>query len=283
MQSLQINKIVCVFDQALYAKAAEIVWKQEKFKNIIIRMGVFHTICNLLSSIGKRFQDAGLRDLSVESGVIAEGSMAGVMGGRKYNRAVRLHKLVYEALMRLAWKGFLQWMEDNPAVEVHHLEETMKSIANFHNRITHASFQELLENESSRCILESFQAYLDSLRVENSLAAFWMSYLHITETMLALIRASREGDWRLHLAAIRDMIPWCFAYNKVNYARFLTYYYATMSRLPTEHPEVLAHFMVAFQSRLVPRIPLDGYLWTRRLKRPSTETHRHLGVQKVSA
>ena len=69
MQSLQLTTIVCVFDQALYAKAIEITWKHvDKFKNIILRMGVFRTVCNLLSTIGKRFQDAGLRDLCVQSG-----------------------------------------------------------------------------------------------------------------------------------------------------------------------------------------------------------------------
>ena len=56
MQSLQLTKIVCVFDQAIYAKAIEITWKHvDKFKNIILRMGVLHTVC---STIGKRFQDA---------------------------------------------------------------------------------------------------------------------------------------------------------------------------------------------------------------------------------
>ena len=44
-------------------------------------MGVFHTSCTLLSIIGKQFQDAGLRDLCVESGAIAEGSVAGVLEG----------------------------------------------------------------------------------------------------------------------------------------------------------------------------------------------------------
>ena len=39
-------------------------------------MRVFHTTCTLLSIIAKRFQDAGLRDLFVESGVIAEGTLA---------------------------------------------------------------------------------------------------------------------------------------------------------------------------------------------------------------
>ena len=74
-------------------------------------MGIFHTICNLLSILGKRFQDAGLKDLCVQSGVIVKGSVTGVMEGRKYNRAVRLYKLVYEAMMRFAWKAFLPWLE----------------------------------------------------------------------------------------------------------------------------------------------------------------------------
>ena len=70
-----------------------------------------------------------------------------------------------------------------------------------------------------------------------------MSYVEMVEIMLGLLRASREGDWLLHLASIRKMIPWCFAYDKLNYACFLPYYYARMSRLSIDHPDVHAHFM----------------------------------------
>jgi len=102
MHALDLTVIVCVFDQALYAKALEVAWKNEElFSPVIIRMGVFHTICTMLAIVGKRFADAGLRDLSVESGVIAEGSVSGVLDGCKYNLAIRLHKLMYEAIMRL--------------------------------------------------------------------------------------------------------------------------------------------------------------------------------------
>ena len=82
---LELTKIACVFDQELYAKAAEVTWKHpDKFKTtIIIRFGVFHTICTLLAIVGKRFQDAGLRDLCIESGVIADGYVSGVTDGRK--------------------------------------------------------------------------------------------------------------------------------------------------------------------------------------------------------
>ena len=60
----------------------------------------------MLARMGKRVGDAGLRDVAVVSGGIADGSVSGVLDGRKYNRAIRLHKLMYEALMRLAWVGF---------------------------------------------------------------------------------------------------------------------------------------------------------------------------------
>ena len=72
----------------------------------MMKMEVFHTACTMLSITGKRLQDAGLRNLCVESGVIAEGSVAEVLQGRRLNSCVRLHKLVHEAPMRLAWRGF---------------------------------------------------------------------------------------------------------------------------------------------------------------------------------
>ena len=80
-ESLNLNEIVCVFDKAFYAEAADIVWKHpDTFQSIVPRLGMFHTICNFQGIIGKRFRDAGLRDLAVESEVIAEGSVDSVSG-----------------------------------------------------------------------------------------------------------------------------------------------------------------------------------------------------------
>ena len=44
-KELQLVAIAVVMDQALYAKATEIVWKQkEVFSKVVLRMGAFHTI-----------------------------------------------------------------------------------------------------------------------------------------------------------------------------------------------------------------------------------------------
>ena len=62
-EALELSEIAVVFDQALYAKAAEISWKHLQYDKIVLRMGAFHTVLNLLSIIAKRFGSAGfLRD-----------------------------------------------------------------------------------------------------------------------------------------------------------------------------------------------------------------------------
>ena len=59
--ALNLQEVICVFDQALYAKEAEIAWQDHKtFQKVILRMGTFHMICNLLSITGIWFEEAGL-------------------------------------------------------------------------------------------------------------------------------------------------------------------------------------------------------------------------------
>lgn len=245
MEALELKDIVCVFDQALYSKAAEITWKNQAMLNkVVLRMGVFHTVCNLLSIIGKRFGSAGLRDLAVESSIIAEGSIDSILEGRKYNRGVRLCKLIYEALMRLAWKAFTSWIKNNHQRALEDLEITIEAICSLHKNTCGVSLKNVLQQQSFEKIFALYKQFLMHWKTNcGQMAAFWVSFIDIAEILLDLVRASREGDWLLHLSAIQRQIPWCFAYDKQNYARYLPVYYNEMTQLPESHPEVHAHFM----------------------------------------
>ena len=227
----------------MYAKATEIIWKKsEQFKDIVPRMGVFHTICTLLAVIGKRFQDAGLRDLCIESRVTAEGSVSGVLDGHRYKRAIRFHKLMYEALFRLAWKGFPSWLQVFHQDKQHVVGDIAEVLNKLSANLCQKEAQEAMENPSFSCVVELFDKYLNHLSHSNgNLSAFWISYIDIVEIMLGLLRTSREGDWNLHLSSIREMIPWCFAYDHLNYARYLSVYLSQMSHLEQEHPDVHRH------------------------------------------
>ena len=183
------------------------------------------------------------------------------MDSRKYNRAVRLHKLVYEALIRLAWKGFFSWLQANHTDDMVHVDETLKTISNLCKYVSQASLKRVFQNMSCARIMHLFEVYLEFLQVGNgSLSTFWLSYLDMVEILLGLLRASREGHWILHIVSIRAMIPWYLAYERHNYARYLPYYYAQMTELPVEHPDVHAEFIqVGFSVQLGSRNPFGRF------------------------
>ena len=112
-------------------------------------MGTFHTICNALSILGKRFGEGGLKDICIEAELVAEGSINGVLDGKHYNR---VHKNIYEALMRLAWAGFSHWVEEN----VSEKSAMIKSFLEEVNRMVGELNQQQLSNtcnvHSWRCL-----------------------------------------------------------------------------------------------------------------------------------
>ena len=51
--------------------------------------------------------------------------------------------------------------------------------------------------------------------------------------MMLFVRAEREGEWPLHLLAVKFMMPYFFAAGHVNYARYGLYYLSSMEKLPS--------------------------------------------------
>ena len=86
-----------------------------------------------------------------------------------------------------------------------------------------------------------------------------MSYVDLVQdVVLGLLRASREGNWDLHINAIRNMIPGRFEYDKVKYARYLTTYFAQMTNLPKSHPHVYKYLKPGqFSLQLTSNYPFE--------------------------
>ena len=205
-------------------------------------MEVFHTICTFLAVIGKRSQDAGLRDVCVESGAIADGSAAGVLKGRRYNRAIRFHKIIFEALIRLAWNGFQRWIKEHHKDKTPRVDALTKGLKQLNDSTCELEFKDVMRSPLFQEVLQLFLSYSHHLRHSNGkLSKFWMSYVDMIELLLELIRATREGNWSMHLSSLRGIVPWCFAYDNINYARYLSTYLSRMSHLPEEHPDAFKY------------------------------------------
>ena len=254
---LGLEDTVIVLDQAIYAKALEIVWKQQQeFKSVVLMMGDFHIACVFLAVIGKRFGDAGLRDLLIESRIIGSGSLNGVLEGKHYNRALRTHKIVVEALMRLNWQAFIQCERESPHTSItRQMEAVEVALQNVRKGLTSVSIQVLYDSPELKDLLQSLEQFNGSTR--GKMGKFWQSYIEMVSLLLRFIRATREGDWNLHLVCVKDMLPWMFAYDRINYARYLPVYLCDMLALEQNHPSV--HQAVNSGDFVVQRSSCNGF------------------------
>ena len=108
VDSLELDSLVLVMDQAIYSKAQQIRWQNDSFKEqLVIRLEDLHIALAYLGTIGKQFQDSGLEDILIEADIVTPGSIKGILSGHHY-RSIRANKIMYEALVRLRWKAFLE-------------------------------------------------------------------------------------------------------------------------------------------------------------------------------
>ena len=107
------TKSVVIINLTIFSKAKQIQWRHpDEFKHLVIRMGGFHIALHFLSVIGKKFEESGIADLLMESGLYGTTSTIALLKGKLYNRGLHVHKLIMEALLRLQWKAFCRWLEN---------------------------------------------------------------------------------------------------------------------------------------------------------------------------
>ena len=234
-------------------KAKQIQLKfPEEFKNTVIRMGGFHIALNYLSLLGKKYASSGLEDLLIESGVYAAGTTSVLMLGKSYNRGIRAHKLSMEALFRLFWQAFLQWLENQTA------EVTTQDKQNLKAKIQECQrcFKENVSiRQSCEAVVNDMDAVTSLLTVfkserkaKSKLFSFWEEYIAMVMILLQFIKAECTGNWNLHLSSTAAMIPHFFAMDRTNYARWMPIYLADMHKLEERHPQVFQEFSAGKQS-----------------------------------
>ena len=132
---------------------------------------------------------------------------------------------------RLQWIGLNSWLEHNG-----HQDNSMilvSVIEGIRKEFSTEKFNRLL---SMLDFLAIFDVYKEYCKEDNGpLKVFWNSYLEMVEVLMNFVRATREGNWDLDLDCIKVMLPWFFAYDHTNYARYLPVYLAQMMLLPETH------------------------------------------------
>lgn len=156
---------------------------------------------------------------------------------------MRVYKYVFDALTRQKIESFEQWLMRKD--ENDHLD-ALTSSPEFDkalDEISGPSLESLLTRHSTILeLLDEYERHLADETGAGPMESFWQSFLQMMNILFAFIRSVRTGDWQLHMDSTQRMLPWMFAYDRPNYSRFLTYYWAEMQNLPANHPAIYEEF-----------------------------------------
>ena len=186
----------------------------------MIHLGDFHYMKEGFILMGKFIGGSGFENVIFQSGTCSSGSMNGVISGSHYNRSWAVHGLFSEALERLLFERFLTIVDDTDIPDDNLLND-------IEFNIEVARFFTLYEN---------FKQDIRSGNYEKT-AQFWVVYyLDIMANQHLLHLAVQENEFFLRLLGLKYLLPFCFALNKQNYARYGSFYVHSLENLDSTHP-----------------------------------------------
>jgi len=92
--------------------------------------------------------------------------------------------------------------------------------------------------DSVRDIMNVARESMKDLRT----AQLWLQYMDMVDILRTFLRSERTGDWRLHVHALHDMLPYLAAAGHNLYTKSLYVYLQRLAQLSIQHPEVHHQF-----------------------------------------
>ena len=110
------------------------------------------------------------------------------------------------------------------------------------NLLMSKGYEEYLAKVDDNQQVKSFQEMKEDSQRKSPQFLYWAGVLDLQLCCLKLVRAFREANFSMYVNAIKRILPWFFALDHPNYARWLSVHYQDMCELPGKHPHVHAQF-----------------------------------------
>lgn len=108
----------------------------------------------------------------IESGIVSEGSIKGVLSGKHYNRSVSCHKIMYEALQRLRFQAFLDSVTEKEQEDISSFIESMAS-----SFPQDKFLSDDIESPKMQQILQSYELFINDMCSKSRTFSFWSMYI----------------------------------------------------------------------------------------------------------
>ena len=201
-------------------------------------------------------KESGLEDIWQESSFYGEAVTAKVMQGKHYYRGDRGHRITLETLETLRFCKFLEWLKDkehdhfNQVIEkMNNIKEDICSLFGKHPEVCWRNktaitdeFSEL--KEEMQTLTAPFEEFISLGISKSEVFEFWNEYVEMVILLLKFIATERNSNWKEHLAASTEMVPYERAFDHLQYFRWGLIYLADMMNLPTFAPKVNTAFQI---------------------------------------
>ena len=272
---------VVTFDQPLWWKASMIIESEPSnsyLKSIVLRLGGLHMEMNFLGSIGYLMAGSGLQE--VLEVIYAGNAVKHMLSGKAISRAVRGHLLIDAALHAILLANAYNlpiptnqpdppqgdnettsdddWHTIDPAhpmeIEVEEdifpnksPEQDLMEVGRIFDHLVKdpSIAADLSSSEVLSRVTHKVEEERKSMSDQRT-AQLWLQYLNMIAILKIFIKAERTGDWTLHLAAVKGMLPFFAAAGHNLYAKSAYLYLQKMCQLDKTHPDVYTHFMNGF-------------------------------------
>ena len=160
-----------------------------------------------MGDIGTIMEGSGFEDCFVESGIYSNAVISKINRGKAYNRGMRAHKILFEALSRLKWKAFIDWIKENN-VNVDDIdEEQVKNAVNAVQNLMNDAFNNKDEFPTAfehlkvtlRPVTQILERFERNSRNRSDTYVFWENYLEMVQLLLEYVASEREGDIKSHI------------------------------------------------------------------------------------
>ena len=223
---------IITFDQPLFWKANIIVAgsKDSIINSIVVMLGTFHTVMNLLGCIGVLMEKSGLSDILEK--IYGENAVHHILTGKAYSRALRGHLIVDSALNSLVIEEFCSEVEGS-ADKLQRADDVYQQLLTGSITCPDVESNDLL-NELD----EILRSITSSIANSSKTAKLWLGYQSIIFTVRMLIQADRLGNWNLHLTSLKDALSTFAASGHFNYTKSVYLYLQNMTALKQNNAKV---------------------------------------------
>ncbi|KAK4304447.1 hypothetical protein Pmani_023602 [Petrolisthes manimaculis] len=203
---------VVAADQPIFATAKQVQWHwpdkygEDKF---VIMFGGLHIEMAALKSLGTLLQDSGWTTALTESGIATTGTADSFLSASSVTRTRQMHQVTASSLYKLLTESYEAYVID---VRTDDKQE------------------------------HSFEDWCNMRKTQSPQFQYWYMIFEMELAILALIRSFREANFDLYCQALQKLIPFFFANNNTNYARWLPIHLRDMLHLGGTHPQIKSEF-----------------------------------------